>query len=287
MLDRILLPVDLTESSQIGFDTVRNLAKRFNSQVYIIYVLEPIRDLPFEIFGEEKAALDSLKDKLSEEADRVLKNYTSTLLSEGVKAEYRIIEGDEVESILDFSAFINSDTIVMPAHKKTKIEHKALGSTSLRVSSKSKSSVLVLKNKPLIDVKKILVNYDFLSSSIKALEKAAFLARSYNCSITVLHVDNDEHYTHLKSIYNKMLERKNSLLNSIKEAYGDLNIETLLLKGNPKEKILDVLNRDGYDLVVMGKRNPVNKGRVFIGSLSLEILKNSPVSVLISRGDYE
>ncbi|MEZ0323794.1 MAG: universal stress protein [Hydrogenothermaceae bacterium] len=287
MLDKILLPIDLTETSEIGFETAKNLAKKLNSDITFLYVLEPIKDIPFEIFEEEREHLFQLKDKLKKQATQTLEEYTEKLKSDGIRASYIILEGDEVESILDFAQKNRIDFIVMPAHKKTKVEYKALGSVSLRVASKSPSSVLVVKQKPLSEIKNILVNYDFLPSSIKALEKAVYLAKIFSSSVEVLHVDNDEHYTHLKSVYQKVLEKKLNLLEEIKERYKDIEISTTLIKGNPKEEILKHINSNGYDLVVMGKRNPVNKSRIFIGSLALEILRESPISVLISRGDYE
>ncbi|MCX7759604.1 MAG: universal stress protein [Hydrogenothermaceae bacterium] len=287
MLDKLLLPIDLTESSEIGFKTVESLSKKLNPELFLLYVLEPIKDIPFDIFEEEIQHLHDLKYKLKEEAEKTLSRYVEILISENIKSSYSIVEGDEVESILDFTQKNKIDLIVIPAHKKTKVEYKALGSVSLRVASKATSSVLVVKQKPVLDIKNILVNYDFLPSSIKALEKAVYLAKNFGSSIKVIHVDNDEHYTHFKSVYQKVIEKKLKLLEEIKERYKNIDISTTLIKGNPKEEILKEIHSNGYDLVVMGKRNPVNKSRIFIGSLALEILRESPISVLISRGEYE
>lgn len=284
MFNKVVLPVDLTEVSDIGLKTASEIGKRFGSRIYLLYVLEPVIDIPFEIFEEELYAIKSLKDSLRKEAESKLSDYVSKLKDEGIQAEYHIVEGDDVESILDFSKNISADLILMPSHKKTKIEIKAVGSVSLRVASKSSSSVLIIKQKPLSTINSILVNYDFLPSSKKALEKAVNLARKFGSKIVILHVDNDEHHTHIKSIYKKVLEKKISLLEEIKNQHKDLYIETLIVKGNPKEEVLNTINSGNFDLVVMGRRNPVDKSKIFLGTLSLEVLKNSPTSVLISRG---
>lgn len=285
MLDRILLPIDLTDISKFGIETGKEFAKRFNSKLHLLYVLKPLRDILPELFQEEFQAILSIKDKLKEEAIHTLAGYTSELFRQGIEASYSVVEGDEVESILDFSKESMSDLIVMPSHRKTNVEIKAVGSVSLRVSSKANTSVLVVKQKPLMHIDRILVNYDFLPSSIRALEKAIAIARKFGSKLLVLHVDHEEHQTHLKSIYNTVLEKKKNLLEDIKNQHKDIDVETLLLKGNPKEEVLKVINRGAYDLVVMGRRNPIDKSRVFLGSLALEVIKNSPVSVLISRGD--
>lgn len=285
MFDRIVLPVDLTDVSHIGLLTAQNIATKFGSKVYLIYVIKHIKDIPFEIFKEEAKAIELLKDKLRKESEKILSRYVLDLKEKNIEAEYHILEGDDVESILDFSKGINADIIVMPSHKKTNIEIRAVGSVSLRVASKYPSSVLIVKQKHIDDIKNILVNYDFLPSSVNALEKAVNLARKFGSKITLLHVDNDEHHTHIKSIYQKLLEKKVNLLEEVKNQHKDLNMETLIIKGNPKEEILKVINSNSFDLIVMGRRNPIDKSRVFLGSLSLEVLKNSPISVLISRSN--
>lgn len=285
MFDRIVLPVDLTDVSHIGLLTAQNIATKFGSKVYLIYVIKHIKDIPFEIFKEEVEAIELLKDKLKKESESILSKYVLDLKEKNIEAEYHILEGDDVESILNFSKGVNADLIVMPSHKKTNVEIRAVGSVSLRVASKSSSSVLIVKQKHIQEIKNILVNYDFLPSSVNALEKAVNLARKFGSKITVLHVDNDEHHTHIKFIYQKLLQKKVNLLEEVKNQHKDLNMETLIIKGNPKEEILKVINSNNFDLIVMGRRNPIDKSRVFLGSLSLEVLKNSPISVLISRSN--
>lgn len=287
MLDKILVPVDLTEVSELGISSAREIAKKFSSRVSLLYVLEPPKDIPFEIFEEEKEAINSLREKLKLEAENRLKDYAASLQAAGIQADYTVLEGDDTEAILDYCQKTEPDLLIMPSHRKTKVELQAVGSVSLRVASRSSKSVLIVKQKPLTEINNILVNYDFLPSSIVALEKAVSIAKAFGSKLTVLHIDNDEHHTQLKSIYQKVLEKKYKLLEEIKNKHKDVKVETILQKGSPKEEVLRMINRNGYDLVVMGRRNTADKSRVFLGSLSLEVLKNSPVSVLISRGNYE
>lgn len=287
MLDKILVPVDLTEVSELGVSSAKEIAKRFSSKVFILYVLEPPRDIPSEIFEEEKEAINSLREKLRLDAENRLREYATSIQSDGIQVDYTVLEGDDTETILDYCQKIEPEIVIMPSHQKTVVELRAVGSVSLRVSSRSSQSVLVVKQKPLTDIKNILVNYDFLPSSIIALEKAVSIAKAFGSKVTVLHIDNDEHHTQLKSIYKKVLEKKYKLLEDIKNKHKDIELETIIQKGKPKEEVLKMINKNSYDLVVMGRRNTTDKSRVFLGSLSLEILKNSPVSVLISRGSYE
>lgn len=286
MLRKILLPVDLTEVGKKAVETTGLLAKPFGSKVWLITVVENPK-IPFieEFPEEEKKAILSLHDKLKEKANQLLSQYTEQLKSEGLDVQYEVLEGDTVENILDFSERINPDLIIIPSHKKSDVELKAVGSVSLRISSKSKYPVLVIKGKGFDKIDKIVVSYDFLPSSQKALEFALSIAKTFNSKIIVVHADNDHGYTHIKSIVEKVRKHKAEKLQHLKNLYT--NLEVHMKEGNPASVIVNIATKENADLIVVGKRQLPDEKRVFIGSTSYQILKESPVSVLIYRGNHE
>jgi nucleotide-binding universal stress UspA family protein len=286
MLETILLPVDITEIGQKAVEVAKNLAKKFGSKVWIITVLENPK-IPFldELPEEEKKAIVSLQEKINEKAKEILNQYVRQLKEEGIDANYDILKGDTVETILDFSEKIHPSLIVIPSHNKTDLEIKALGSVSLRVASKSNYPVLVLKGKQPLNFKKILVSYDFLHSSQKALEFAVSIAKSFNSKLIVVYADNDFGHSHIKSIMEKVKQRKLEKLNEIKSLYPDTDI--FMEEGTPEHVIIKKANEEDVDLIIIGKRQVSQTKRVFIGSTSYKILKESNVSVLVYRGNHE
>lgn len=280
MLPKILAPIDLTEKSEYTLEVSSKIAKYFDSEIFILTVIEPV-DVPFldELPEEERKAILNLKEKLKEKAKEVLSNYRDKFEKEGLKVNSIILEGHVVESVLDFSEVNQIDLTVLTS-KKSEIEKIAIGSNALRIASKSKNPVLVLKNDKK-DFKNILVAYDFLPSSKDALNFALNFAKVFQSNITVLHVDNDAHFTHVKSIYEKVKQQKIEKLNQLKEEFPDINIS--YIEGKSEKDIVKYATENNIDLIILGKRKVKDTNRLFIGSVSYEVLKNSPVSVLVFR----
>ncbi len=280
MLHKILSPIDLTEKSDLIIEMSSQIAKHFNSEIFLLNVVEPV-EISFldELPEEERIAIINLKEKLKEKAKEVLNNYRDKLEKEGIKVSSIILEGNVVEAILDFSEMNQIDLTIL-ASKKSDIEKIAVGSNALRIASKSKNPVLVLKNNKK-EFKNILVSYDFLPSSIDALNFALNFSKVFQSNITVLHVDNDAHFTHIKSLYDKIKKQKIEKLNQLKSDFP--NLSTVYMEGKPEKDIIRYAVENNIDLIILGKRKIKDTNRLFIGSVSYEVLKNSPISVLIFR----
>ena len=57
----------------------------------------------------------------------------------------------------------------------------------------------------------------------------------------------------------------------------------LVVEGRPADKLLAELNRQKFDLVIVGNRGRGNVARLLLGSTSAEVLAKAPCSVLIVR----
>ena len=284
MLHNLVVPVDLTDTGKKALEVAVKTSKEFNSKVWIITVLEK-PNIPFlqELPEEERNAILSLNEKLKSKAIETLESYKEYLKTQDVDTEYKILEGDTVESILDFCETIVPDLIIMPSHQKSDIELQAIGSVSLRVASKSKYPVLVIKGS--LNFNKIAVAYDFLPSSQEALEFTLSLSKHFGSKIVVIHADNDRNYSHLKSVLEKVRQHKIEKLQQLKNIYE--NIEVYLTEGSPDKVVVEEAVKENADLIVVGKRQLKEGKRTFIGSTSYKILKDSPISVLIYRGYHE
>ncbi|MBX0312415.1 MAG: universal stress protein [Sulfurihydrogenibium sp.] len=283
MLRKILTAIDLTEDSKTVLEAGSKIAKAKNATVYIVYVLEP-PNVPFfdELPTEEKEALLNLQKVLKEKAKETLSEYKQKLESEGLCAVPIILQGQVVESVLEFSENNDIDLIIVKSHKKSEIEEKAIGSNSLRIASRSKIPVLVIKeDKTQYD--HILVAYDFLPTSEEALKFSLDLASIYNSKVTVIHVDNDSHFTHIKSVYEKVRQHKIEKLQKLKEEYP--SIEVVYKEGLPEREILKFSEEKNVDLIVTGKRKDKGGKLSFIGSTSYKILKGAKTAVLVFRSE--
>lgn len=280
MLRKILAAIDLTEDSKIVLETASKIAKAKNTELYIVYVGEP-PNIPFfdELPVEEKEAFLNLQKVLKEKAKEALSEYKQQLEAEGLCVIPIILQGQIVESVLEFSENNDVDLIIVKSHKKSEIEEKAIGINSLRIASKSKIPVLVIKDdKTQYD--HILVAYDFLPTSEEALRFSLDLASIYNSKIEVIHADNDAHFTHIKSIFEKVKQHKIEKLQKLKEEYP---LEVVYKEGQPEKEILKYAEENNVDLIVIGKRKDKGGKFSFIGSTSYKILKGAKTAVLVFR----
>ena len=282
MLRKILTAIDLTEDSKTVLEAGSKIAKAKNATVYIVYVLEP-PNVPFfdELPTEEKEALLNLQKVLKEKAKETLSEYKQKLESEGLCVVPIILQGQVVESVLEFSENNDIDLIIVKSHKKSEIEEKAIGSNSLRIASKSKIPVLVIKDDKT-QYNHILVAYDFLPTSEEALKFSLDLASIYNSKLTVIHVDNDSHFTHIKSVYEKVRQHKLEKLQKLKEEHPS-SVEVVYKEGLPEREILKFSEKENVDLIVTGKRKDKGGKLSFIGSTSYKILKGAKTAVLVFR----
>jgi nucleotide-binding universal stress UspA family protein len=88
----------------------------------------------------------------------------------------------------------------------------------------------------------------------------------------------------LGSLAADLTERGNRILADARALLpADIDVDGLVVEGNPAEEILRQLERGGYDLVVLGSRGRGTATAVFGGSVSQRVLHGSPVPVLVYR----
>ena len=130
--------------------------------------------------------------------------------------------------------------------------------------------------------------------SYKALDAALFFSEKLGSNITAIHVMEDIPVTNIESqkLLNDMLEisavckrQGENILSKCSESARnrDLNVNTVLLKGNPASIILDFCKNEKYDLIIMGNRGIGKVKEIILGSVSSKILHNSTCPVLLIK----
>lgn len=65
----------------------------------------------------------------------------------------------------------------------------------------------------------------------------------------------------------------------IERGAEDVNVK--ISYGNPTTEILKEVNRDDYSLIIMGSQGRGLAEEVFLGSVSCNIARNAPISILL------
>lgn len=126
-------------------------------------------------------------------------------------------------------------------------------------------------------MKKILVPTNFSPYSNTALRYAADFAKIENAQITLFHTVAKEED---KGEAEAKLKNEIATLQQENQAAGNLNIDYTMETGPILEGLNKVLDKDKYDLVIMGTRNDEHINQT-IGSLTTKVIQKGKSHVLI------
>lgn len=144
----------------------------------------------------------------------------------------------------------------------------------------------------------ILVPVDFSEHSEAAVLKACEFAECSKQPIVVLHVVHDP--GDMPSYYSRIAKKKQlvrvediaeemfmEFIAAIKKKNPDnkslKKITTLMVKGIPVTRILQVIEKVNASMVVMGSLGRTGLKHVFVGSKAEQIVRQSPVTVTIVK----
>ena len=144
-----------------------------------------------------------------------------------------------------------------------------------------------------MEIKKILWPTDFSKNSNAALPYVLSLTKKYGAEIYLLYVAEDmadygtwygeltpSHIEKLHEWEIPLAEKKMEVICQ-KDLAGCPMFHKLVLVGDPAEKILNTVEKEGVDVVVMATHG--RKGRFQFGSVTEKVVKNSPVPVWTVR----
>ncbi|MBT8127813.1 MAG: universal stress protein [Gammaproteobacteria bacterium] len=144
----------------------------------------------------------------------------------------------------------------------------------------------------------ILVPVDFSDYSRAALLQASELSACLGQPIVVLHVVHDP--ADMPGYYSRVTKKKKiaHIQDLAKEAFDQFISETLaqhpnigqlqhaktrLVMGLPVSRILEMIDKTGASMVVMGSQGRTGMRHIMLGSKAEQIVRLSPVPVLIVK----
>ena len=143
-IKKILFPTDFSEVSHKTLEQAVYLAKTFNAELDIVYV----------VFGKMQLAstyvlqdtLNEFTKELESGVHKHMEEFTSecTFLKE-VNFTTKILTGSPHVEIVDYAEKTKVDLIVMSTHGYTGLKHMVLGSTAEKVIARVHCPVFIVK----------------------------------------------------------------------------------------------------------------------------------------------
>jgi nucleotide-binding universal stress UspA family protein len=133
-LEKLLVPVDYSKSSEMAFRYAKFLAKKVSADIHLLHVVdERYVERIAELSGESE---EDVSRKLSLKAKEKLENFLSKNGSEGLVAENAVVVGIVFQAIALRAQALDVDLIVMGGHGRIgngQIDKIFFGSAAERV----------------------------------------------------------------------------------------------------------------------------------------------------------
>ena len=138
-------------------------------------------------------------------------------------------------------------------------------------------------------MKKILVAVDGSPPSLHAARMALTLTRALGAELTVAYavppmiLPGEVPFTIVNDVAKAEVARGKQLLDGVLKELGTENVTSLQLQGPAAERIAEVAEADGYDLVIVGSRGRNAVARLFLGSIADRLVHICKKPVMVVR----
>ena len=300
-IKKLLVPVDLTETSELVLDQAAALAGKAQASIDVLYGFEVPDVVPVGLRTSETTfGAQSLTALVEKEAQRRLAEFVTRASERGVVIAHTFTEiGSPARTILETARTGHHDLIVMGTHGRTGLSHMVLGSVAEKVVRQAQCPVLTLRgtNPHVALPTSILVPVDYSSSSAAALAYAVDLAALLGAKLDVVHVWDRPSFVSEQVQVHGPGDTRRTLGELIREgaeremreflSAGALersatavDLSSRLLSGDPASALMAELALGHHDLVVTGTRGRTGLQHLLLGSVAEKLVRLSPVPVL-------
>jgi len=142
-IKKILVPIDFSDYSKKALQYTVKFAKSFNSELYLIYVIEPMI-YPADL-SMGQMVIPPTEVNLDEKAKTELEELAKTEIGDSLAYNIIVKTGKPFQEIIETAAEVDADLIIIATHGHTGVEHLLFGSTAEKVVRKAPCPVLTLR----------------------------------------------------------------------------------------------------------------------------------------------
>lgn len=269
----ILLSTDGSEYSNGAIKAAINLARECeDTRLIALRVLD--FNPEFETEGLEQAAKQEMAVREHVELIR------EVAADENVECEAMVRRSDQspYKTIIEAAQKRRADIIVMGRRGLTGLKKMLMGSTTAKVIAYSPCNVFVVPKDAVMMAEHILLATDGSSYSELAERETLDMGRSCRQILKTLVAVSVAPSRDKLTAAAANLQR---VIRSAKER--NLNLEALVLVGNPVDEIIKTAKERDVDIIVMGTHGRTGIERVFLGSVAERVVGLGPCAVLIVK----
>ncbi len=276
-MKKILVPTDFSKTSIIALETAFEIAKKANSDVYVLHVVEEATPDSYLISGEWQK--DNWDDrlftfKLLEKAKKQLEKLVQEPRFSAVKLVGELRLGNPFHGMNAIIAEQKVDLVVMGTRGQTNLESMVIGTNTERIVRHSRCPILTVHKKPASTDFKNIVYATTMSKEEEVFSRIVKRTQQiYNSTIHLVRINTpgdfqrDNIVKDYMSKFAKSLQLKNFTIN----VYNDLNEE---------EGILYFADSIDADLIAMATHGRTGFAHVLAGSIAEDVVNKAKRPVL-------
>lgn len=272
---KILVPVDFSDQSLIALGQSYNLARKYQAEITLLYVIED-HGLVSKLFSKEQD--DSLKKQVEENLAKLAADVEK---KQGINVTTMVARGSVYDKVAEVADMISALFIIMGTNGSTNIKRKFIGSNALRVVREANVPVITIRGQHHRDgCKNIVLPLDLTKETREKVNFAIELGKLGDGSaIRIVSV--------LFSTDEFVVNRLTRQLQQVKQFIEKEGIvcSAEIIKGIKKEEtlaqsIISYAHKVEGDLIMIMTQQEQDFTYRFIGSSAQEVINTSDIPVI-------
>ena len=229
-----------------------------------------------------------------DDGQKRLQDLADSMSAQSIRVEIR--EGEAAPSLSLVAEEFNAQMVIVGARGERADLERALGTTAQHAVRESAVPVLVVARPDDQPISKILVAVEDEVTARQSLQWAGMLSNRFNADVTTLYVAGAGVISHAASPEDSphpasWSDDKAGIVDSgRKDKWSELarasgiageRVKSEEGIGVPAVEIISAIERNGANILVMGRRATRNLRRAVLGSVTATVLSNPPCNVLV------
>ena len=276
---RIAIATDFSTRSDRALRRATLLARAASADLVILHVVDDDQAPPMVRVAQREAS--ALLDDLAATARDV----------DGVECSTRVLLGEPFQAISRAAEELSIDLLVMGPHRRQALRDVFLGTTVERTIREVHRPLVMANGVPAGDYRRMVIATDMSTGSATALKAVAQLGMFDRIQAVALHVfdlspqitraslDEVEQQAYVADAE----ERAGTALAAFvrKQQVGRVQTMVTRLDQTVSHTILAFAKKQNADLLVLGTNGRSGVGRLILGSVSEDVLRDAELDVLV------
>jgi nucleotide-binding universal stress UspA family protein len=302
MIPRILVPLDGSSLAEQVLPYVKHLGRATRAPIVLVQVL-PASPSDSEENAPAASAADRPNEAPRQQARVYLEGASTSLRRDGLQVTGVVAEGDPASAIVGEAEREPGTLIAMSCHGRSGITRWVAGSVTDQVLQATTTPLLIVRSQEPeslelnVYLTDLIVPLDGSDLAEQVLPLAVELAKELDLKVTLLRVTPQaEDYHHspefpplssFDDLAREVDEEAAGYLYQVAQrllGQGAASVEERLLHGSPAPAITGYVREVPHSLTAMTTRGRSGIGRLVLGSVADQVVRESGSPVLLMRG---